>query len=450
MKKENIFIAEVETLFNDSEINELPLIFREEEHKVEEENDFWKILIVDDEKDIHTITEIVLNSFVYLNKKVKILNAYSAKEAIDVLKENPDIAIVLLDVVMETTDAGLKLVKIIREDIGHLFVRIILRTGQPGYAPESDVITKYDINDYQTKTDLTHERLLTVVLTALRAYHSIITIDTFRQDLDKKVKERTQELEEANQQLQEQNRQIESQRLELEKLNASKNKFFSIIAHDLKSPFFGILLLSELLANNMNEFTQEDVSECAKNMYEAAQNYHKLLQNLLDWSMAQMGAIEFTPELIRLEDLFFEIVSMTQNSSQAKNIDLSYELDDNMTIYADKNMLNTIIRNLVSNAVKYTNRDGKVLLSASNLKEGVRISITDNGVGINEEKIDQLFNLGIKSSTLGTDNEPGTGLGLILCQEFAEKHRTKIGIESKEGEGTTFYFTLPSTEDGAY
>ncbi len=173
-----------------------------------EKEDTWKILIVDDEEDIHQVTQMALKTFTYKNKKIKFLDAYSASEASKILKENNDIAVILLDVVMETNNAGLELVKEIREKFCNYFTRIILRTGQPGQAPEKEVIEKYEINDYKTKTELTTDKLYTVIMASLRAFEALETIDSFRRNLEEKVKERTKEVVAQKEEIQQQQKEI--------------------------------------------------------------------------------------------------------------------------------------------------------------------------------------------------------------------------------------------------
>ncbi|UCG28497.1 MAG: hypothetical protein JSV24_03810, partial [Bacteroidales bacterium] len=156
-----------------------------------EQGERWKVLVVDDEEDIHSVTRMALKGFTYQGKEIDFLDTYSARDSKALLKENPDIAVILLDVVMETNTAGLDLVKYIRDKLGNKFTQIILRTGYPGYAPEREVIVSYDINDYKTKTELTSFKLFTLILASLRAYKSITELEELRQDLEEKVRERT-------------------------------------------------------------------------------------------------------------------------------------------------------------------------------------------------------------------------------------------------------------------
>ena len=188
-----------ELLFSDETNDDDNLLFAEEDKfigkkKTESVEDKWHVLIVDDEEEIHNVTRFALSDYYYKNKSLHFYNAYNGNQSIDILKENPHIALVLLDVVMETHDAGLKVVERIRKELGNEFIRIILRTGQPGQAPEEDVILKYDINDYKNKTELTDKKLFTTITTSLRSYADIIEIESFRQNLEQKVQERTEEV----------------------------------------------------------------------------------------------------------------------------------------------------------------------------------------------------------------------------------------------------------------
>lgn len=173
-------------------------LFAEEEESNTSDSgsqDFWKILLVDDEQDIHSAIRLALDNFSYEGKKIKFFDAYSGEEAKKILSENTDIACILLDVVMETSHAGLDFVKFIREELQNPFIRVVLWTGQPGYAPKKDVVLSYEINDYKTKTDLTNDNIFIVVLSSIRAYNAIMTIESYRQNLEQKVIERTQTIE---------------------------------------------------------------------------------------------------------------------------------------------------------------------------------------------------------------------------------------------------------------
>jgi len=236
--------------------------------------------------------------------------------------------------------------------------------------------------------------------------------------------------------------QIKNKNEQLTELNATKDKFFSIIAHDLKNPFNSILGFSELLVINLHKYNQDKILQFAKTINKSATNAFELLENLLEWASSQTGKIKFKPELIVIENLFIEIIKTVESNCIAKNITIDYEINECISIVADKNMLNTILRNLITNAIKYTNKNGLIKISAEYSNGNVLISVKDNGIGMDNNIVEKLFRINEKISTPGTENEHGTGLGLILCKEFVEKHDGKIWVESEIGNGSTFHFTL--------
>jgi len=238
--------------------------------------------------------------------------------------------------------------------------------------------------------------------------------------------------------------EIVSQNKKLAELNASKDKFFSIIAHDLKNPFNSIFGFSELLIKNIETYDKAKISRFINTIYESSKNTFKLLENLLEWSRAQTGKIEFKPENIILEHVLVDIIQLLDNLVKEKNITITYLISDSFIVFADKNMLNTVLRNLLSNAIKFTHKNGLIVVSAERIANEIEISVQDNGVGISSSVVDKLFSTSDKISTLGTDSEIGTGLGLILCKEFVTKHNGKIWVESDFGKGSCFKFTLPA------
>lgn len=224
---------------------------------------------------------------------------------------------------------------------------------------------------------------------------------------------------------------------------ATKDKFFSIIAHDLKSPFNSILGFSNLLVEKVRQNQLPLVDEYANIIKNASQGAYDLLLNLLEWSRAQTGRMEYHPDTIDLNGLINDIVVVSKEAAHEKSITLFRDLPHNATAYADKEMLGTILRNLVSNAIKFTNPGGAVSISVRHRPADLLISVKDNGVGIPVEALPRLFRIDESYTTKGTRNEKGTGLGLILCKEFIEKHNGQIWVESELGIGSTFYFTIP-------
>lgn len=229
----------------------------------------------------------------------------------------------------------------------------------------------------------------------------------------------------------------------LQKINSEKDKFFSIIAHDLRSPFTSIIGFSELLVEQVNEKYDDGIRKYADIILQSSQKAMDLLMNLMEWSRSQTGRIEFNPEYIEMVKHINDISQLYSIIANQKSITLTKVLPTNAPVHADKAMLNTIFRNLISNAIKFTNRGGEIILSVEAKQNELTISIADSGIGISEDRIEKLFQIDESFSTPGTQNEKGTGLGLILCKEFVEKHGGKIWAESKEGNGSTFQFTLP-------
>jgi signal transduction histidine kinase/ligand-binding sensor domain-containing protein len=247
--------------------------------------------------------------------------------------------------------------------------------------------------------------------------------------LEEKVKERTARLGTANELLKE--------------TNATKDKFFSIIAHDLKSPFVGLLGYSELLSNEIDSLSKEKVVEYSMNLNKNIKNTYNLLENLLNWALLQTGRMAFSPESL---DLYLEIESIADllsANSSSKNIKILNGVNLNTYIEADRNMIRTVLYNLISNAIKFTRHGGEVCINTKNECKYTVISVSDNGIGIPKEHIDTLFDLDSNISTKGTANEKGTGLGLLLCKEMIEKHKGRISAESEEGKGTTFKVEIP-------
>ena len=230
---------------------------------------------------------------------------------------------------------------------------------------------------------------------------------------------------------------------ELKQLNQTKDKFFSIIAHDLKNPFITILGFSELLLSDYNELSDEERIFYIDMMKKSAESSHNLLQNLLQWSRSQSGRIDFNPADISIDSMIQQNIDLLTPTADKKNIRIEFDNSQPMTVFADKDMVDTITRNLISNAIKFTNREGKIVIETSDVGNFVKISVKDTGIGMTEEDRNNLFRLDISKSSSGTEQESGTGLGLIICKEFVEKNNGSIFVESTVGQGSTFHFTLP-------
>lgn len=240
------------------------------------------------------------------------------------------------------------------------------------------------------------------------------------------------------------NQQLAESEVQLKELNANKDKFFSIIAHDLKGPFQGLLGYSEMLARDIENLSKDEIKEFASDFHTSAQHLFKLLENLLQWSRVQRGVIDHNPYSTNIKELVMLNIDLLSGNANQKGIELKLEMDDNIVIFADVNMINTIVRNLISNAIKFTPSGGTITVKAEHLNEKeALVSVSDTGIGISKEDREKIFQIDVHHTTVGTNNEQGTGLGLILCKELVEKNHGEINVESKVGYGTTFKFTVP-------
>ena len=237
--------------------------------------------------------------------------------------------------------------------------------------------------------------------------------------------------------------QMELLNNELLKSNDQKDKFFSIIAHDLKSPFNSILGFSEILCEQVAEKNYQGIVEYSDIIHQSSKRAMDLLMNLMEWSQSQIGRMVFNPEYFVIGELIDEVILLLSDAAKLKSIIIRKALLPNTIVYADKNMISTVLRNLISNAIKFTHLNGEIIIPIVKKEGEIIVSVDDNGVGMTQDKIDRIFQIDENYSTPGTQNEKGTGLGVIICKKFVEKHGGKIWVDSKVGIGSTFYFSLP-------
>jgi len=232
---------------------------------------------------------------------------------------------------------------------------------------------------------------------------------------------------------------------QLNQANAEKDKFFSIIAHDLRSPFQPLLGLTRILVEDLPTLRLDEIQKMALNMRGAANKLFDLLENLLEWSRMQRGLTIFEPESFLIFPKLSDSLDPTLEAITIKEIEIIYDISKDLKVYADSNMFESIIRNLLSNAIKFTAPKGKIAINAKQLNENwVEIAVKDTGIGMNKEILENLFKLDTNTNRKGTDGEPSSGLGLIICKDFIENHGGKLWVESEEGKGSTFHFTLPA------
>ncbi len=233
----------------------------------------------------------------------------------------------------------------------------------------------------------------------------------------------------------------------LEQLNVDKDRFISILGHDLKNPFNSLLGLSEVLTEDISKLDLDEIETLASQIHTTAHKINSLLEDILKWAGAQQGKIPFKPQISSTREICMDIIDFLSPNANAKNITINYSAPDQINIFADIDMIKTVLRNLVSNAIKFTNSSGIININAEQNSKNVTIAVSDNGIGIEPDELKKLFDISEVLTTKGTAGETGTGLGLLLCKEFVVKHGGKIWVESELGKGSTFYFTIPNDDE---
>ena len=396
-----------------------------------EENNKPKVLYVDDEESNLIVFKSSFRRYydIYLSK--------SGAEGLEILKQQ-DIDVIITDQRMPGM-TGVEFLKQLPEDL--LAIRMVL-TGFSDVAAIIDAINSGKVYRYITKPWDKDELKITIdnAIEALRLRKKnqllIKELQETNEQLEQKVVERTAALEKALS-------EINEQKQELEDLNATKDKFFSIVAHDLRNPMSSLAGFASMLSEYGEQMTPEEISKFSKNLHHSIKNALSLVENLLTWASTQMNKINHEPRLVDINKVVSETLAQLSTTADSKGISLVGELNAGCSVYADENHLRLVLRNLITNAIKFTEEEGKVTLSTRT--EGSAkaiISISDTGVGMSKEKLDSLFKIGQNHSSNGTAGEKGTGLGLILCKEFVEKNGGTINVSSKKGSGTTFSVEL--------
>ncbi|NOX16657.1 MAG: PAS domain-containing sensor histidine kinase [Chlorobi bacterium] len=233
----------------------------------------------------------------------------------------------------------------------------------------------------------------------------------------------------------------------LQETNSTKDKFFNIIAHDLRAPFNAILGLADILKNEAGDMSTKDITDMASRIYSASKNSLEMVEDLLDWARLQNNSIEYFPENFLIEDIVLDILFIMKNNALKKKVQITTKLEKKLRVFADKNMIALILRNLLSNAVKFSRAGGQIEIIAETISEEMaKLTIKDNGVGIKKEDIARILKVDEHYSTLGTEKEKGTGLGLVLCNEFVTKNNGELIIKSEFGKGSEISVTIPKKE----
>jgi two-component system sensor histidine kinase/response regulator len=388
------------------------------------------ILCIDDESIVlDSLKEQLQKGF---KGEISVEVAESGDEALEIfdelIHEGIEVPVVIADFIMPGMKGDALLEKIHSRKPA---AKKILLTGQASIEGVGNAINKANLYRFISKPWEKDDLILTIK-EAMKSF-----------DQEKTILVQNDELRELNTNLE---KKVEQRTLELNELNATKDKFFSIIAHDLKNPFNTLMGFTELLLDSLEEYTPDKLKEFIGILHETSKQSYALLENLLEWSRSQTGRLQMKTEPIDLYVIAEENIDLLSSLAAKKKITLNNNIQVSSNILADANMIRTVIRNLVSNAIKYTRENGTITVGASRKNDSYEVSIADTGIGIKPENLEKLFRIDVNYSTRGTADEGGTGLGLILCKEFVVRNGGTIWVESEYGKGSAFKFTLPATK----
>ncbi len=375
----------------------------------------WKLLVIDDEEDIHAVTTLVLRNFQFQDKPLYLLHAKSAEQAKQVLKEHPDIHLALVDVVMETENAGLQCVEYIRHELNNHLIRLLLRTGQPGQAPENKVVQDYDINAYLEKSELSAQKLISAVTTALRSYAELSL----------------------------QMQQVENLQSQAESGENVKRAFMANISHEIRTPLNAIQGFAETLLQVESHPQQQAAIQI---ILESSQHLTTLIEDLLTLAELESNPPELKLECFHFPDFLREIIEIHQNLATFANVHLECDIQQPMPkhLCTDTSLLRQVLQCLLNNAIKFSAQKapGEVALRIRYTDESVQFHIQDNGVGMSERQQQQMLAAFEQGETRGLKNE-GLGLGLTLAKKYLDGLHSTLDIDCPPQQGCSCHFHLP-------
>ena len=394
----------------------------------------FKIMVVDDEEEIHSITTFVLNGFTYMGRELQFLNAYSGEDAKKLIVEHPDTALILLDVIMEDDDSGLQVAKYIRDEVKNRFVRIVLRTGQPGYFPEKEIIAEFDINDYKEKTELTATKLFTLTYSSIRSYVALINesmakeqLADINKNLEQIVLDKTAELKEQHNIMMQQSRR------------AAMAEMLGMIAHQWRQPLSTISAIAGnvSIALALDEFEQDSVADSMTKISDHAKKLSLTIDSFR--SYFKPGAQK---ETVLISTVVTDTLSLLQHATDKDKIDISYNPKNTISLTIYRNELLQVFLNIVKNSQEELGRlnieKPKITILEEEEKDSHKITVCDNAGGVNEDNLSKIF-----EPYFSTKSKNGSGLGLYMCKTIIEDYLNgKIVCYNKSG-GACFEILLP-------
>ncbi len=396
-----------------------------DDHQSPQTKEPWQVLVVDDDRDVHQITRLTLRAFSFEGRSLELHSVYSGHDARQLLSEKHNFAVVLLDVVMESDDAGLQVVNFIRNELKDHNIRIIIRTGQPGLAPADKVYLEYDINDYIAKTELTANKLSWAVLGALRSYRDIV----------------------AAQQLQKQLHQAEQETHAAQAASKAKSQFLAHMSHEIRTPLNGVIGMLELLSQTELD---EEQGYLTGIIDKSAHSLLNVVNDILDFKKIEAGKlaldkISFSPADM-IDDARATFYAALHNNKQTLNTNIAPDIPE--LLEGDEIRIKQILINLIGNAIKFTPENGLISVDLGGYPEPLQgqffleLTVSDTGIGITEEQKQNLFSPFSQADTSTTREFGGTGLGLDISRQLAEMMGGGIQLKSVVGEGSTFIVSL--------